>query len=246
MNLSAVKRSVIPSAYAAAAAGVARDDGARAAGRGCREDLGETAKRVVRVEGGVCRLDPELVSADTQVFLAAVREGNFARKAGRAAAALAAYQHARELYTGPLLPGEDAHHPWLEERLDGVFTLRELYRRRERQVTERLAELLRAGGRASDAAPLYRDLMRDPGPPDPARDDIEVRENHAQALFTCYRELSDAHGLAQAYEDLLAVLRRYNAEAEAEGASEPSSATVQLFETLRRELAARERGLACP
>jgi len=128
--------------------------------------LGEQdAKRLLTVDDGVLSLATDLVTLDVHTFLAAIYDGNHARKEERFHDAIAAYRHARGLYVGPLLAGRDEDFEWLTVPVERALTLREAYRHRERVATERLAELLVATGRPAEAAPLYADLMRDPGPP---------------------------------------------------------------------------------
>jgi hypothetical protein len=57
--------------------------------------------------------------------------------------------------------------------IEGRLTLREALRHQERLATSRLAELLVATGRPVEAATLYAELMRDPGPPDVEADELE-------------------------------------------------------------------------
>ena len=134
---------------------------------------GKDAKRLLTVDDGVLSLATDLVTLDVHTFLAAIYDGNHARKEERFHDAIAAYLHARGLYVGPLLAGRDEDFEWLTVPVEGALTLREAYRHRERVATERLAELLVATGRPAEAAPLYADLMRDPGPPRSEADELE-------------------------------------------------------------------------
>jgi len=137
--------------------------------------LGEDdARRLLTLDDGVVWLGTDLVTVDVHTFLAAIYDGNRARKEGRVDEAIAAYRHARALYAGPLLAGRDEDDEWLAVPVEGSLTLREAHRRQERLAAERLAELLVAVGRPAEAAPLYAELMRDPGPPDVEADELEL------------------------------------------------------------------------
>jgi hypothetical protein len=113
----------------------------------------------------VLTVDHELVAVDVQAFLAGMQRAHRARVAGLIDASVTAYRHARELYVGPLLAGRDEDYEWLSVPIEGRLTLREALRHQERLATSRLAELLVATGRPAEAATLYAELMRDPGPP---------------------------------------------------------------------------------
>jgi hypothetical protein len=177
----------------------------------------DNAERVPLLEDGVLFVNEELVTVDVQRFLQALYQGNKARRETRLDDAVAAYQRARELYTGPLLAGRDEDYEWLGVPVEGRLTLREAHRHQERVVTERLAELLGTDGQPSDAAAVYAQLMRDPGPPDAEADELDqfvhrqyaFREECASAVFECCRLAGDVPGLTRAYQELRAVLRRW-------------------------------------
>jgi hypothetical protein len=122
--------------------------------------------------------------------------------------ALLQFRATGTLYTGPVLVGREVDYPW-------VTALQDRYRRLERSATDRLAGLLLADSRAQDAAVLYGDLMRDPGPLDTERqggDERGYRERCARALFECCRQLDDLGALVRARDELLAVLEDQDRE----------------------------------
>ncbi len=200
--------------------------------------LGDTGARgIVRTEGGMCRLSADRVRVDGWEFLHQERTGNRARAAGRAADAIAAYRQVRAVYAGPLLHEQDATHPWVNERVEGGLTLREAYHGQYRESTERLAELLLDAGQAEEAAPLYRELLRDPySLPSRGRDVLQVRQAHAQELFSCCQWLGDRAGLDQALEDLRAALLHDDREAGVARPSQPTAETMAVFEEVRGAL----------
>jgi DNA-binding SARP family transcriptional activator len=210
-----------------------------------RAHLGEdVAHRLLLADGsGVYTYNPHLVGVDLHAFLRKAWEGDRARQAlgrdpARASQAIAAYQAARALYGGLLLDGTQQHYAWPDELPDELadLTLREQYQREERRVTEALADLLRATGRPAEAVPLYRDLLADPGPPDGEREEDQLRESHACALFACYAQLGDLPGLLHAWQDLEASLARLDAQSGLRTPTLPSNATRARFEALRRTL----------
>ena len=98
--------------------------------------------------GRTCRLDGAALVSDVHAFAALCREG---RRLPPAAAA-AAYERARALYSGDLL--RDQPYPWLHERDDDGLTLPERYRETYRQITNDLAGLSVQGGAPERAVAL--------------------------------------------------------------------------------------------
>lgn len=209
------------------------------------------AERVVVTAAGVCRWNPKLVVVDAHKFMDAVRQGDVAhQKAARAArehdasgqvahvaAAIVAYQQARDWYGGELLPGLEDRYGWLDQPVKGVLTLRALYTRTHRAATHRLAELLVATGRHAEAAALYRELLQDPGPPDERYACEQERyEVFTQALYRCAGALGDRRGLEQAREQLAVILRQLDVEARSKERSVPCEATVALYDAIARQL----------
>jgi hypothetical protein len=205
------------------------------------------AERVLLLEDGVLLVNEEFVTVDAQRFLQALYQGNKARKETRLDDAAAAYQRARALYTGPLLAGRDEDYEWLGVPVEGRLTLREAHRHQERVATERLAELLVATSRPAEAALLYADLMRDPGPPEVEGDELEqfvfrqyaFREECARAVFECCRLTRDLPGLQRGYQELQDVLRALAADAGVPMGSdgtEPGAVTQAQYESIHAEL----------
>jgi len=210
-----------------------------------RAHLGDDiADHILLADGsGVYAYNPNLVSVDLHGFLRKAWEGDRARHAvgydpARATQAIAAYQEARSLYGGLLLQGTEQHYAWPDELPDELAesTLREHYQREERRVVEALADMLRAAGRVPEAIPLYHDLLAEPGPPDGEREEDQVREAHACALFACYAQLGDLEGLLRAGEELQASLARLDADGGIRTPSRPSEATLARFEAIRDTL----------
>ena len=194
----------------------------------------EEVERLWDAEGGVIYLNDVLVTVDLHAFLQAAQDGDRARAANppRLDDAIDAYRRALVLYTGPLLVGREEEYPWVPE-------LRERYQRRQREVTHRLAELLMDAGQVADAAPLWADLMRDPGPPDPERDRHDpyaYREQCARAVFACCRQLRDVGLLVRTHQELVAILRALYADAEVAEGAEPEAMTTALFKKIYAEL----------
>jgi len=205
------------------------------------------AECVLLLEDGVLLVNEELVTVDVQRFVQAMHEGNKARKDTRLEDAIAAYRRARALYTGPLLAGRDEDYEWLGVPVEGRLTLREAHRHQERVVTERLAELLVTAGRPAEAAALYAELMRDPGPPDAEADELDqfvhrqyaFREECARAVFECCRLAGDVPSLTRAYQELRSVLRALAADADVPAsaeATEPGAVTQALYDSIYAEL----------
>jgi DNA-binding SARP family transcriptional activator len=196
----------------------------------------EEVDQLWHAQGGIIRLDERLVSVDLHAFLWAGQKGDRLRHVGpeQSAAAIAAYRRALSLYTGPLLRGREQAYGWVPE-------FQERYARRQRQVMHRLAELLMQGGRYSEAAALWAELMRDPGPPDPERDHEDqcaYREACARAAFECSRRLGDVGRLVRTHQELLAVLQALYADAEVADAAEPEVETTTLFQQIYAQLTA--------
>ncbi|MBV9599840.1 MAG: hypothetical protein JOZ87_23690 [Chloroflexi bacterium] len=143
-----------------------------------------------------------------------------------------ALQRARTLYSGPLLAGRETDYAW-------VPALQDMYWAKERAATERLAHLLLTTGRPQEAAELYRDLLRDPGPAEAEYDEDNhaYRERMARGLFECCRHLRDLGGLVRARDELLSILQRLDAEDMTEEATRLGTATTSLFGEIYRELA---------
>jgi hypothetical protein len=118
--------------------------------------------------------------------------------------------------------------------IEGRLTLREALRHRERLATSRLAELLVATGRSAEAAALYAELMRDPGPPDVEADELEqfvhrqytFREECARAVFECCRLTGDLPTLTRTYQELREVLRALALDAGVDASSPDTDATA--------------------
>ncbi len=143
------------------------------------------------------------------------------------------------MYGGLLLQGTEQHYAWPDELPDELaeVTLREQYQREERRVAESLADVLRTSGRVAEALLLYHDLLAEPGPPDGEREEDQVREAHACALFACYASLGDLVGLDGAWLALEASLARLDGEVGMRTPTAPSNATRARFEAIRRTLA---------
>jgi hypothetical protein len=208
----------------------------------------ERARQVLRTRRKALDLNADLVSVDLHQFLRTLddaararAESDRAERAGDAdgvqlhrLAEIQALMRARTLYTGPVLVGREVDYPW-------VTALQDRYRRLERFATDRLAGLLLAEGRAQDAAVLYGDLMRDPGPLDTERqggDERGYRERCARALFECCRQLDDLGALVRARDELLAILEDRDGESLPDEALRLETATVDCFGTFYRELSA--------
>ncbi len=199
--------------------------------------------RLVLADGkGGYAYNPDLVTVDLHAFLTAARQGDGARAAGRGAEAIDAYRRAHALYAGPLLRGCEREFPWLDLHTEGEesMTLRHIYEQRDREISRHLSALLVATGRLAEAVSVYHGLLADPNPPvgDEEEDEGQHQlETYARALFQCYGRLHDLPGLVQAWADLGAALRRLDALAvESDPPSQPSEATVVLFEATRHEL----------
>jgi hypothetical protein len=175
-------------------------------------------------------------------------EGNRARAAGRLDDAVEAYRRARSLYVGPLLAGRDEDYEWLGVMVEGRLTLREAHRHQERLATGHLAQVLVAAGRSAEAALLYAELMRDPGPPDVEADELEqfvhrqytFREECARAVFECCRLTGDLPSLTRTYRELGDVLRALAEDAGVDAdadAMAPSAVTRALYEEVYADLA---------
>jgi hypothetical protein len=81
--------------------------------------------------------------------------------------------------------------------------------------------------------------MRDPGPPDSERDhgdQYAYREACARAAFECCRQLRDHGRLVRVHQELLAVLAALDADADAAEPVHLAPATIELYETIDREL----------
>ncbi len=199
--------------------------------------------RLVLADGkGGYAYNPDLVTVDLHGFLAAARQGDSARAAGRSAEAIAAYRRARELYAGPLLRGWEREFPWLDLHTESgeSLTLRDVYERQDRELRQYLGALLVGAGRLTEAVSVYHGLLVDPDPPVGVEDEDQGQhqlETYARALFQCYGRLRDLPGLVQAWAELGAALRRLDAlGVESALPSQPSEATVVLFEAIRHEL----------
>ncbi|MBV9173144.1 MAG: hypothetical protein JOZ81_24020 [Chloroflexi bacterium] len=99
-----------------------------------------------------------------------------------------------------------------------------------------------AAGRPQEAANLYRDLLRDPGPGEVEYNDDNhaYRERMARGLFECCRQLRDLGGLVRARDELLIILQRLDAEDMTEEATRLGTPTASLFGEIYRELAEDE------
>jgi DNA-binding SARP family transcriptional activator len=195
----------------------------------------EEVDQLWHAQGGIIRLNERLVRVDLHAFLWAAQEGDRAWHAGpeRSAEGIAAYRRALALYTGPLLRGREQAYGWVRDFQDR-------YACRQRQVMHRLAELLMQSERYAEAALLWAELMRDPGPPDPERDHEDqyaYREACARAAFECCRQLGDRGRLVRTHQELLTVLQALNADAEVAEAAEPEVQTTALFQQISAELA---------
>ncbi len=200
--------------------------------------------RLVVADGkGGYAYNPDLVTVDLHAFLTAARQGDSARAAGRSTEAIVAYRRACELYAGPLLRGWEREFPWLDLHTEGdeSLTLRDVYARQDRELRQYLGALLVADGRLTEAVSVYHGLLVDPDPPVGAEEEDQGQhqlETYARALFQCYGRLRDLPGLVQAWAELGAALRRLDALGlESALPSQPSEATVVLFEAIRHELA---------
>ncbi|MBV9328713.1 MAG: hypothetical protein JO352_33805 [Chloroflexi bacterium] len=194
------------------------------------------AREVLRARRRTLMLDQDLVMVDLHQFLAALETATRARAAHPTQATdeeMHALLRARALYTGPLLAGRETDYPW-------VPALQDVYRAKERAATERLANLLLDAGRPQEAADLYRDLLRDPGPAEAEYDEDNYhayRERMARRLFECCRRLRDLGELVRTRDELLSILQRLDAEDMTEEATRLGTATTSLFGEIYRELA---------
>jgi DNA-binding SARP family transcriptional activator len=212
-----------------------------------REGLGADADRVVLTVAGVCRWNEELVTIDAREFLGAVQLGQRADRlaatasdggvrARHVSAARLAFQQARDLWQGELLPGLETRYAWLEEAVEGSLSLRGLYDQQHRHATLVLAELLVGEGQHGQAVELYEELLANPGPPDSRYGSEQERcEAIAQALYRCYASLGDQPGLERARDQLMVALRRLDVDGRLKERTLPDPATVALYERLRRE-----------
>jgi nucleoid-associated protein YgaU len=199
-----------------------------------RED---EVERLWRAQGGVIWLDEKLVSVDLHAFLAAASAGDRAWRPPRGeppqpSEAIAHYRRALALYSGPVLAGREQAYTWVPE-------LQERAARRQREVSHRLAVLLQDNGQDAEAAGLWADLMRDPGPPDSERDQGDqyaYREACARAAFACCRRLRDRGRLVRVHRELRAALAALDADAEAAEPAQLAPATVELYEAIYAEL----------
>lgn len=199
--------------------------------------------RLVVADGkGGYAYNPDLVTVDLHAFLTAARQGDSARAGARSTEAIDAYRRARELYAGSLLQGCEREFPWLDLHTEGEesLTLRDVYERQDRAIRQHLGALLVGAGRLTDAVSVYHGLLVDPDPPVGADEEDQGQhqlETYARALLQCYGRLRDLPGLLQAWADLGAALRRLDALGlESALPSQPSEATVVLFEAIRYEL----------
>jgi len=199
--------------------------------------------RLVLADGkGGYAYNPDLVTVDLHAFLATARRGDGARAAGRSAEAIDAYGRAHALYAGPLLRGCEREFPWLDLRREGEesLTLRDVYEQWDREISRHLGALLVAAGRLEEAVSVYHGLLADPDPPVGVEEEDQGQhqiETYARVLFQCYGRLRDLPGLVQAWAELGAALRRLDTLAmESALPSQPSEATVVLFEAVRHEL----------
>ena len=190
-------------------------------------------ERALPVRERVCYPNPELFDIDVHRFMIAADLADMARTASppQIDKAIAAYRQAYELYGGQLLEGRHRQHGWALGDTEGDHgpepSLRDRYWQRKTEVTDPLAELLVQTDRFDEAAALYAELMRDPGPPSPQVDgysQYEYRERCPRALLTCCGELGDAAALVRARDELIAVLEAINAMRES---TRPSSSTAK-------------------
>ncbi len=189
---------------------------------------------VVLHDGGVFRLDPELVTSDAQCFLALQRQ---ARTSSRDDA-IAAYEQARALYRGDLFDAAAARrYAWAEDRDDSGVTLQEHLRKVHHQLTWNLADIYRLSGQLDQALVLYREL----GERDPADESLWA------ALFRTQYERRDLEGLLAEEQRLRQALRALAVDDEEEDADvdlsliEPGAETVAEFQRLVADLTARQR-----
>jgi hypothetical protein len=193
--------------------------------------------RLWRSQGGVIRLDDQLVGVDLHAFLAAAQAGDRAWRpprgeSSRPVEAIAHYRQALAIYTGPLLAGREQAYAWVPE-------IQERATRRQREVSHHLAVVLQNTGQYAEAAGLWADLIRDPGPPDSERDhgdQYAYREACARAAFECCRQLRDHGRLLRVHQELLAVLAALDDDADAAEPVHLAPATIELYETIDREL----------
>jgi hypothetical protein len=115
---------------------------------------------------------------------------------GHASAARIAFQQARDLWQGEVLPGLETRYAWLDEAIEGSLSPRALYEQQHRHATLALAELLVGDGQHDQAAELYHELLAHPGPPGSRYGSEQKRcEAIAQARYRCYASLGDRAGL---------------------------------------------------
>jgi len=212
-------------------------------------------ERAIPVRERVCYPNPELFDIDVYRFMMTADVADMARTAHppQIDKAITVYRQAHDLYAGQLLQGRHRQHGWALRDTDGDHgpepSLRDRYWQRKTEVTDRLAEMLVQTGRFGEAAALYAELMRDPGPPHPEVDgysQYEYREHCARALLACCGELGDAAALVRARDELVAVLEAINADAGVDEAVELDGETRRLFDELYTRLTAGSRATAQP
>lgn len=194
--------------------------------------LGEPVSFAVRADrDGICRLDPRLITSDVHEFLDLCQTG----QRSPPAQAIDAYGKAREMYRGDLLVGRNARFfEWVHDR-EGATTPRDRYREEYRHTTHQLARLLRDNGRADDAIPLLKELLKE----EPTLEDV------VQDLFRCYRETGDLTALVREERQLrLALLRDFGNSDDSDedrAGCEPEADTAALFREVCDEIRAKSR-----
>jgi DNA-binding SARP family transcriptional activator/LysM repeat protein len=194
-------------------------------------------REVVLHDGGVFRLDPELVASDVQSFLALQRQARTSCRED----AIVAFEQARALYHGDLFDAAAARrYAWAEDRDDSGVTLQEHLHKVHHQLTWNLADVYRLSGQLDLALALYRELVQR----DPADESLWV------ALFRTHFERRDLDGLLAEERWLRQALRSVATEDEDEDPDldlsliEPGPETLAEFERLVADLTARQRATA--
>jgi DNA-binding SARP family transcriptional activator/LysM repeat protein len=179
-------------------------------------------RRFVRIEGGFCKLDAELVSCDVQQFAMLCQK---ATQPDRAAAKHAAEQ-ARQLYRGDLLV--EMPYPWLHERSESGLSLQERYRNDYYGLTAELARLYREDGHPELAVPMYKELLRR----EPTLEDV------VRSLYRCYAAMGDRAALVQEHRHLQEALSdMFNGDPLAKPQPETLAAYQEALTRLREQAA---------
>ena len=226
-----------PDADAERAANRMRVEMARLRALLARQVEGLPAESVRCERDGTCRLDTRLIASDVHRFLELCR----AAPKLPPEQAKAALEQAREVYRGDFLTGRGARfYEWVDDPGETGLSLRASFREEYNRATLRLARMLCREGKAAQAVPLYKSLLK----AEPTLEDI-VRE-----LYRCYQQLGDLASLIREDRHVRQALREayYDPDDPEDDPDryQPEPETVELFEEICKELeakaAARENG----